>query len=320
MNEIATIGSAQVDHQRATLEDVARLVAYAESLDEATEVRARVEAAKAWAKVHGKIRDLRLSLLTAEVAALVRVVELGGGDLLPSRERRAGEWLAGQTVEERSRILAESGTATTAVGMCQSIWRETEIRDRAREMRSAGIAFASEPSPTAYSESAIRLAASQKASDFAGALSRALSDYGQVGEFSIEEMAADVMSEASIRPDLVDDPEFVQGVREVCREVVRKAPALSFGDTIVPRFITCMTPAGTWVRIPSPNASVAQLDEMIALREAQIEQDRVALARLVEFANRVKATPGVTDTTRLGSVLVTSDATDAAPAEGRRAA
>src|SRR6266699_495645 len=125
-------------------------------IDEVTEIRARAEAVRAWAKVHGRTKELRLDLLRIEVEALVRIVELGGAQTLGNGQR-AAEWLAAMPPEAREQLIAASGGATTAVGMCRSIWREDEIKRARNALYDAGVRLAYEPEPpaSAYSEEAI---------------------------------------------------------------------------------------------------------------------------------------------------------------------
>src|SRR5690625_6300957 len=77
------------------LRSVISMVKNAGSPDQVTDLRARMEAIKAWARTHKQVKHLRLDLLRIEIAALVRMVELGGLDHLSSTEAECGLYLQG---------------------------------------------------------------------------------------------------------------------------------------------------------------------------------------------------------------------------------
>lgn len=290
----------------------------AETIVDLHEIRARAEAMKAWAKVHRLAKDLRLDLLRIEVDALVRIVELGGADTLSSGDRKAAEWMAAMSPAERDELLAKSGNATTAAGMCRSVWREEEIKQHRFRARAAGIQFAEEPTPPgAWDEAAIR-AVRRGYSTVSGALADLLDEYTDEGEpFTVPEMAERILEDSlSRRLDDTDlDPDFEEGVREVCRTAVRKAPPLTVDGTVIPKFITARLSDGEFIRVPTLNALVEHVDDMVRIRTEQLAQDQAALRQLKEFRDRIKAVPGADQYSRVGDLINQSLMDDAALAE-----
>lgn len=277
------------------------------SIQDLHEARARSEAIKAWAKVHGKAKEMRLDLLRIEVEALVRIVELGGLATLPTADQRAAEWLAAMSPLERTRLINESGQVTTARGMCQSIWREEEIRKHNESQFRYGTKLAETPQPPKpYDEAAIA-AARDRATSLSGSLANIADQYIRNGvEFTIDEMADEVIADAALSPDLAEDEVINQGVRDVCRRAVKSTPPLSIDGTVIPRLITARNADNKFIRIPVLNATVAHLDDMIEMRREQIEQDKAALQKLEDFAALIRKRGGTSPGASIGSIIMDS--------------
>jgi hypothetical protein len=291
----------------SALADITAAIKNADSIEDLKEARARVEAMKAWAKVHDLTKQLRLELLHIEVAALVRIVELGGAGTLKPSEAKAAEYLAAMDPVERVKFIDANKSATTATGLCQSVWREDEIKRHRQQSVVLGRKMAEHPEPPPiYDEQAIT-AARRNSHGIAGVLAGIADEYMSDGdEFTIEEMADRIM-EDSLPDDLQEDDVIRKGVSEVCREAVRRAPTLSIGDTVIPRFITARNENNKYVRIPAMNASIAHLEDMIKMREEQIAQDQVALDRLKDVAKILRDCPGASDPdARIGSLIAAS--------------
>jgi hypothetical protein len=269
------------------------------------EARARTEALRGWAKVHGLTKKMRLDLLRVEVEALVRIVELGGADTLTSADRRAAIWLAEQSPEDLHTLLTRSGSATTARGMCQAVWREKEVAEHNRRSFVTGMKLAQHPQPpnsAAYDEEAI-LAARDHANSLAGTLASIAESYISNGvEFTIEELAEEII-EAALPDDLAEDSVIRDGIRKVCADMVRRTPPLMIEGTSIPRLITARTLAGKFIRIPILNATMAHLDDMITMRQAQIEQEHASLQKLIQFAEQLKQRGADTADTRIGDII-----------------
>lgn len=267
------------------------------------EVRARIEAVKAWAKVHKKAKEMRLDLLRVEMDALVRIVQLGGADTLSASDRQAAEWLAAMSEADRAAILASSATATTVAGMCRSIWREDEVRRQRDRMHTAGIRFAESPEPPpAWDEDAIRRAR-RGYSNIAAGLADILDSYTTEGEpFTISEMAEDILRDTTYTYNEID-PAFQEGVKEVCRTAVRKAPPLTIDGTLIPQFITARLSDGEYIRVPTENALLEHVEDMVRMRAEQLAQDAAALKRLEQFRDRLRDVPGAEVDARVGDLI-----------------
>lgn len=296
--------SMSVVHQHeSSIADLTKAIREADSIADLREARARVEAVKAWAKVHGLAKQVRLDLLKVEVEALVRIIELGGADILSPSDRRAAEWLAEKSPAERSDLIDASGAASTAVGMCKSIWREAEVREHLRQGATIGRHLAEEPGPPSpFDQDAIRLAR-RKSHAVSGALAKICDSYIANGvSFTIEEMADEIIHESAISEDLAEDDAIQKGVREVCREAVRRSPPLTINGTKIPRLITARE-GGRFLRIPVMNATISHLADMILMRQEQLRQDSVALRGLEDFEKRLRNCPGATDEARIGALI-----------------
>lgn len=307
MSAVARIPLSMAEKNKGAIDDLTAAIKAADNIEDLKEARARVEAMKAWAKVHGCVKQLRLDLLRIEVEALVRIVQLGGVDTLPAADRKAAEWLAKMDPLERTRLVNESGSATTASGMCRSIWREDEIREHYRRSVVIGQKLAAEPTPPAeFNQEAIELAR-DLSNSVSGALAGIADRYIQNGvEFTISELADEIITDAALPEHLAEDAAINKGVQQVVREAVRRSPPLTINGTTIPRVITARN-GKRFVRIPVMNATIAHLDDMILMRREQLEQDRIALQRLEDFAKLLKDYPGADDPeARIGALVASS--------------
>lgn len=233
--------------------------------EDALEAAARVQAAKAWAKAHGQLRQHRLDLLRLEMDALIRVAELGGSHLLSRSDREAAEFLLAMTPEAREALAEQSGATTTAAGMVRSFRREQEDEANRRNIRQAGRDWATGE----------RGAWEQ--------IKELVDEYNVNGvPFEVADVADDLMVTAEPMTG-----EFMEGVREMCRTYLRRLPSTELDGTIIPRFITSQLPDGKWVRVPTPSATIADCMTNLRMREDQLEQDRRALERFAQFVERL---------------------------------
>jgi hypothetical protein len=269
--------------------DLASLLAQVRQIDDLadlTEARARIEAVKAWAKIHGEAKALRLTLLTLEAEALVRVIDLGGSDQLATRDRKAAEYLAAMTATERAKFVREGGRQyTTIVGLCASVWREDEDRRWRYDRYRDGRRLAAHPDEMTDAEG-IESARSQVQA-VSAVLAELVDEHTRSGQsFTIAELAAEVIEAASLH-EYDDDQELLRGVRSVCREAVARAPIVTLEGTALPRFVTARTSEGTYIRIPVENALLSHLADMVALRREQLRQDQTAFDGLVSLHERL---------------------------------
>lgn len=295
--------------------DLTAAIRAAATVGQAREARARIEAIKAWAKVHGHTKDLRLDLLRLEVEALIRLAELGGLDDLSATDRRAATYLAGLSEDEREALISRRGTFTTASGMCASLWREEELERSVRMSRLRGQRFAEQPEPPAgvYDEAAIENAR-YYVHGVSAVLGNVLRTYASTGApFTVSDVAEQIVEEAANGAVASEDPALMDGVREVVREAIRKGPVGSLDGTAIPKLITARHEDGSYIRVPVENATVAHLDDMVTLRREQLAQDRAALDRLEAFAAKVRGLPGGSiPTSRIGSLIAASLLADTA--------
>jgi hypothetical protein len=305
MSTVARIPVQVANRHAAGLADITAAIKSADSIEDLKEARARIEAMKAWAKVHNLTKQLRLDLLIIEVEALVRIVELDGADTLSAMDRQAAEYLAAMKPADRIKFVHESRQATTAAGLCRSVWREDEIKRERQNRIVIGRQLAEEPTPPVYDEEAIKMARDY-ANGIQGVLEKITADYIECGEeFTIEEITDQIMAD-SMPDDMVEDDAIRKGVSEVVREAVRRSPVLTFNGTSIPRVITARN-EGKYIRIPTMNATVAHLDDMILMREQQIEQDQIKLDKLKVFAKALREYPGGNEPqSRIGALISAS--------------
>lgn len=283
------------------------LIANVESLrdpEELREARARTEAVKAWAKAHGKLAEIRLDLLRVEVALLVRIAEVGALRVLSDRDAKAVRWLAALSAQEREHLLKTVGKTTTAAGMCQAVWTAEENARAHRANFEIGQARAEEPCApdmeTATAE------AWHAVVGVNAALAKVLDDYLTEGvAFSVDDLADEVMQSAG-NHHYAQDEGIAEGVREVCRRAIRRAPTVKLDGTVLPRLVTTRTDDGQYIRIPVENALMANLDDMLVLRREQVAADQAALAALEAVANRLREVPGCTRESRIGDLIARS--------------
>lgn len=286
VRDIAAIEQTTV----STMGAVREALREAETAAEAFEINSRIQAAKAWAKAHGKLRDYREQLLRLEVEALVRVVQLGGEELLSGRERVAAVAFASMTPEAREALLSDMGTITTAAGLYQRFATEREERNRRASHADLGRRWAS------GERESIRTSIEQAVGRF--------SRFGR--PFEVADIADVVIADSDPTAD-----DFTEGVREMCRAVLRRSPSRLVDGTIIPKFITTQLPDGSWVRVPTISATYADVVRNLQMREEQLRQDQAALDKFREFVRRV-ASVSTDPEALVGDILADSIRKDAA--------
>lgn len=308
--EVSPIVASQIRN----LEQLSEAIRSTESMTDLTEARARIEAVRAWSKVHGEAKAMRLQLLVVEVEALVRIVELGGADTLGGRDRETAEWLARLSVEERADLIAKSGSTTTAAGMVRTVWRQQAEREERVAQRKAGAKVATEPPPVVYDEEAI-IAARRHSTNFSAVIADIAEEYlGSGRAFTVDELAEEIIWESGIDQDVAQDESFREGVKEVSRRIIRSTPPLSVEGIPVPRIITVRID-GKHQRIPVANATLAHLDNDIAQREEQIAHDQAKLQKLLDVRVKLAGMLAATDdpeSIRIGTILARLVKTDPA--------
>lgn len=293
---------AAIESHRHSIAEITKSIRQAVDLEHLTEARARIEALRAWARVHGQVKHLRVDLLRIEVEALVRVVELGGESSLSGVDRKAGRWLAGLGYNARLRMIEKATKATTAVGMCRAVWRETEIAAKRDEARSRGVYLTQNPDPPGDAADSVFEADARRHRRRIGSL---LSDVAEqlgasVGYYTSSELAERILSEAGLEGS--DDPDVLAGVKQVCERAIRSAPPLLIDGTEIPRVITARN-GEKFARIPTMTATVAHFDDMLALRREQISADLAEHERLSRVADRLRAVAAGREGMRIGDLI-----------------
>ena len=289
--------------ESSQLDGILHSIQQASELSDLTEARARIEAARAWAKVHKQVKEMRLDLLRVEIEALVRIVELGGLETLPARDRKAAQHLASLSAGDRATLVAKAGESiTTAAGMVRAIWKAQELAKHRQSAYELGLKIASGPDPLDGEE--LRRYVRESSMRVESVLTKVLDDFGHRSEFTINELADEIIQGAAIGDAAADDPDLIEGVREVCRKAVRSAPTVMVGGTVLPRFITAKSGDAHWVRVPVENATIAHLAQMVETRREQIEADLAKLATLERALSKLRETCN-SDSERIGDVIAT---------------
>lgn len=281
---------ATLDANIVAIREVSQLIQEVTDPELLQEMRARVEAAKGWAKAHRKLKEVRLELLTVEVEILRRIVQLGEQEILSTRDRRAAEFFAALDESELKKYLAEHQSVTTAAGLFSTVERIQRLEEAAANRYHRGRAQAVNASPP-DEDAEVDEARTERIS-VSAALAELVEKMDGSAGFSVSEMADQILSDVS--SDRCEDESFRRGFEEVCREAVRRAPALRFGSTKLPRFLTARVATGKYMRVPIQAAKLWHLDDMCALRREQLAQDTAALERLDELRDQLWAIESAT--------------------------
>lgn len=293
--DLATI-SGDIQQARATVAQLRAAITQTGDVDVVVETRDRVRLAREWARIHGLVQEVHHDLLRLDIECLRRVAQLGGIKELPPSYRLAATFFGSLNDAEIDALLAEHGGRSTALGIYLAIERarreEGWRRDGRRFATGAYAGDGNGPDDASMRE--------MHRTTVKAALEVLLEDFSSQS-FSIAEIADEVLAATGI--DSAGDEGLRKGVSEVCRDAVRRAPALFVGSLRAPRFVTCLRDDSStirYLRVPFETATLPQLDQMIALRREQLEQDAAALAHLEALAAEL-ATHGTT-TEPLGAI------------------
>lgn len=276
------------------------------------EVRARVEAARAWAKAHKRLKEVRLELLLLEIRALVRAWELGATTLTP-RESDVAEEYSHMSEQQIRGMISSFGSATTAAGLMSAARKKDKDAQRyADEVKGWTDGFTSNrPYPFQNEPASLGVFEYRYAQGLAQVLAETLDANTEDGEaFTIEDVVVGVETLLEIEPSDYD-PAIREGLKEVARSAVRKPHLETWNGTKIPRFITTILPRTDgehveYVRLPVMNAKIRDLQTMIGIREEQLRQDKAALKRLQDFHTQLCQEPDVDKDSNIGDILVAS--------------
>lgn len=281
--------------------------------EQAYDISAKVAMAKAWAKAHGKAKELRLQLLHAEVECLVRVWELDGSNLLDNSSRRAAKWWAGKTPAARHALIEASGNSTTAAGLANRL--SAEERDAAMNKRQErygrNYAQGRRDHLDDYDyDNSTRPAESdwRTPMEILGAMLDELTDAGE--PFTIADVADELIATAELGEDEADDA-FRNGVRNVVKHAIRSAAVGNFDGTAIPKLLTVTSPTGGWIRIPTLSATVQDARDALAIRQEQLEANRVAVEKIERFVAKLEDFSDGDGAMNIGDVITKSTQTAA---------
>lgn len=299
MTQVATV-SHDVAQARVTIAGVRKMLSEATEPDVVTEARNRIKLAREWAKIQKVAAEVSRDLLAIEAECLRRICQLGALDVLKPHERRAAEFFGAMSDAELAAVVEEFGNASTAVGVFRASERATQ--DRFKRDRGRRIGQGRE-----YDEPDENFDASVKYYNVRvrAALASIVDEYAAHDSFTVGQMADDLLTDIGWDP-LDVDPAVRDGISEVCRAAVRKAPPSVVDGFTTPRFVTCYEPeSGSFIRIPFNNARIEQLEQMLTIRREQLEQDRAALTRLESIHRQLVSARSLSaiDSDRIGDIV-----------------
>lgn len=291
----------------------------AQTAEQAHDISTKVAMAKAWAKAHGKAKELRLAFLHAEVECLVRVWELDGSELLDANSRTAAEWWASKTPEARHSLIEAGCNSTTATGLARRLRMEERMEERRSRYDSWGHNYAQgrrdhmdnydynydhdhegrELTPESDWRTPMEIL---------GAMLDELTDAGE--PFTIADVADELIATARLGDDDADDA-FRNGVRNVVKHAIRSAAVGDFDGTAIPKLLTVTSPTGGWIRIPTLSATVQDARDALAIRQEQLEANRVAVEKIERFVTKLEDFSNSDGAMNIGDVITKSTQTAA---------
>lgn len=281
MTDIQVSPARHIAAAEKELAETMRLVRESDSAPQVADAQARIRVAREWAKVQGIAEQIHTQLLELEVECLRKIAHLDAIDeVLPASLRRPARWLHEQDEDEVKELLREFGSCTSALSVYRSHLQRTRWDKNLSVGRSIarGECGARQTEDCDPAESGLRMYQYHYGTKAAlVAVLESLS--GRDEAFTISSLADQLIEDCA----LDDQDDGVRaGIREVCRQAVRRTPTLDINGTRAPRFVTCedMTGVEGWVRVPFENARVSQLGQMVDLRASQLAEDTAALDRL----------------------------------------
>lgn len=277
--------------------------------EQAYDISAKVAMAKAWAKAHGKAKELRLQLLHAEVECLVRVWELDGSNLLDNSSRRAAKWWAGKTPAARHALIEASGNSTTAEGLANKLRAEEEEKKRDERDERWGRNYAQGQRVHMGNHEGKELPPESDWRTPMQILGSMLDRFTDAGEpFTVADVADELIATARLGDDEADDA-FRNGVRSVVKHAIRSAATGDFDGTAIPKLLTITSPTGGWIRIPTLSATVQDARDALAIRHEQLEANRVAVEKIERFVAKLEDFSDGDGAMNIGDVITKSTQT-----------
>lgn len=260
------------------------------NMDWLLDLRANLHAAREWAKLRGRLAQVRHELFVIEVETMARIANLDV-TVLPTAHRRAAQAFAAMTESERTEFCARSAKFATPVSAFNALRKEQEAEGRREHGRQSigDLPPAGEPPANI------------------GALADALLDgFAEQGEpFTIEDFVDALLSSSERWKEIetyLDDPDFRQGVAEMCRKTIASTSITYLDGTVMPSALTVQA-GSQWFRIPTLKATVGQARQTLNQRSKQVEELAAARDKLAEFVDKLDKASDGDDTQRIGDIV-----------------
>ncbi len=264
--------AADLTTARAGIKDALAFVASVSNEDDAREAYDRIKLAKEWAKIR-KLRDaVATDLLRLEIHCLRKIAQLGSLSILPQAFRGVADFYRDMTDARIEELIGAYGESASPTVVYRRHLRAQSYNNAFDKYSSTYDGY--RPAEAAsYDDALITAAAQFHSRDIAGALAAILDNWDEDGdEFTVSDLADELSDLVGI-----DETDAKWGARdgmlEVCRKAIRDAPTVVIPGSTAPKFITCHSrdregPV-SFVRVPFHSATLAQLLDMVTLRQEQ---------------------------------------------------
>lgn len=269
--------SSDIAQSRKSISDALKAVDQITGDAEAFEVYDRIKLAREWAKIRKIAKDMHLDLLRLEIHCIRKIANLGSIKILPQYQRACAEFYKDKTDAEIEGLLNEFGEgvspAIVASRAQSSIAQDAEY---ARTIQGHYFADVKMPEPTE-----LEAAVEEYVNDPKAAAASILENYesGNPEGFYMHELVETLYKELRV-DERSQEWGFRKGMVEVCRQAVRTAPDVKIAGSSAPKYITCLDRTesrnympgtkASFVRVPFHNATIAQLSDMVDLRQEQM--------------------------------------------------
>lgn len=271
----------ELNAMRSDLERMAEAIRNAPAAD-VREGLDRVKLAREWAKIRKLSESMRRELLWLEAVCLRRLAQLDALDQIPTVHRPAARHFAALDDTALAALLDAAAKASSATAAFAQWKRGEEFAEDRR--RTVQWALHGEDREYHWEPDRVDSFALMHAQDVRGAVAVVLEDAIGRNAFTVDEVVEQIIEEHL--PERNGDVAIREGIAEVVRRAIRTAPVVVAEDgRDLPRFITCQSPEGYWLRVPIERATVGQYREMVSLRRQQLEIDRAALEALEQVGD-----------------------------------
>lgn len=263
------------------------------SVEDAKSAYDRIGLAREWAKLQEDAAAITERLVWLEAVLLRRIGQLDP-KALPGPRRAAARHFAPLDDPALTRLITDY-PARTAVG-AYNLWARAQglrlQRKRGRNLATGRRVRDAAVDDDSEIEESIRNAVHDRITSVRQAAAILVEEYGQTAGISSLTAVVDefISDESPISPDAspLEVSAFRKGILDATREAFSQAPvATTERSWEIPAFITVFDEeSGTWPRIPSEFATVADARKMLALRKGQAESARRCYETLLEVMRR----------------------------------